>query len=57
MTKQEYKSLDWQSKDEMFFNWVDQYLIDNDLPSFEQEGDYGHVDLVDLRKEFMSNLL
>lgn len=57
MTRKEYFKFDWQSRDEMFFNWLDQYLADNNLPSFEEEGDYGHVDVVELRKEFLDTLI
>ena len=56
MTRFEYRAMDWQSQDEAFTAWVDQYLVDNGLPSFEQEGDYGHVDLRALKRQFLSEL-
>lgn len=57
MTRKQYFALDWQNRDEVFYEWLDQYLADNGLPSFQQQGDYGHVDIVELRKEFIGSLV
>jgi hypothetical protein len=56
MTRKEYRTMDWQSKDQAFYDWLDQYLEDNAISSFEEMGDYGHVDIVELRKEFVQSL-
>ena len=56
MTKKQYKQADWQTQDQMFFDWLDQYLIDEGLESFESAGDYGHVDVVELRDQFEEEL-